>query len=107
MERIETLIQNLQHQLSNNASNAQLLTTAELLVVELRTPANTFIQKVSVQMPYVFVSDSEKLLVSMGSVSLVTNSFESNTFTLSLMVAFVILNSSAKYPTLHFSVEWK
>ena len=61
MERIETLIQNLQHQLSNNASNAQLLTTAELLVVELRTPANTFIQKVSVQMPYVFVSDSEKV----------------------------------------------
>lgn len=61
MERIETLIQNLQHQLSNNASNAQLLTTAELLVVELRTPANTVIQKVSVQMPYVFVSDSEKV----------------------------------------------
>ena len=61
MERIETLIQNLQHQLSNNASNAQLLTTAELLVVELRTPANTFIQKVSVQMPYVFVSDSKKV----------------------------------------------
>jgi hypothetical protein len=61
MERIETLIQKLQHQLSNNASNAQLLSTAELLVVELRTPVNTSVQKVSVQMPYVFVSVAEKV----------------------------------------------
>ena len=68
MERIETLIQNLQHQLSNNASNAQLLTTAELLVVELRTPANTFIQKVSVQMPYVFVSDSGMEQIAAGGM---------------------------------------
>jgi hypothetical protein len=58
MERIETLIQNLQQQLASNAPTSHLLATAEMLVLELRTPANTHIQKVSVQMPYVFVGEN-------------------------------------------------
>ncbi|MFY8128883.1 MAG: hypothetical protein ACOVMM_10925 [Chitinophagaceae bacterium] len=58
MERIETLIQNLQQQLASKASTAHLLATAEMLVLELRKPINTSVQKVSVQMPYVFVSEN-------------------------------------------------
>lgn len=58
MERIETLIQNLQQQLASKASSAQLLATAELLVMELRTPVNTCVQKVSVQMPYLYVHNN-------------------------------------------------